>query len=237
MTLLGFTNISAGQVLYDGVDLTTIPRQRLRHSISTVPQEAQLFQGTIASNLDPSGTLPEAELQRALDVCQSILAEAQADSSESSDGDDTSDTSASSDGTPSETFTERLTLSTVVEENGGNFSHGQRQVLSLCRSLVRRSKLVLLDEATSSMDVSTDTAVQRALREELTSGEGRNRTVVTVAHRLQTIIDYDQVVVMNAGKVQEAGSPKDLLEKRGGFYDMVRHSGEGEELVEAILEL
>ena len=95
-----------------------------------------------------------------------------------------------------------MTLGTIVDAKGENFSHGQRQVLSLCRALIRQSKLMLLDEATASMDYETDRGIQTVLRREL-EAEGGDRTLVTIAHRLRTIIDYDTVVVMSAGRVLE----------------------------------
>ncbi|OAQ99803.1 hypothetical protein LLEC1_00714 [Akanthomyces lecanii] len=200
LLLLGFTNVESGQILYDGVDIQSIPRKR-----------------TLASNLDPSGTIPESELQNALNVCQRIL--------QSADKADATET-ASADSATNEACTERLALSTMVKSKGENFSHGQRQVLSLCRVLVRRSKLVLLDEATSSMDARTDAGVQEALRTELSRADGEGRTLITVAHRLQTIMDYDRVVVMGSGRIVEVGSPKELLATKGAFFDMVMHSGE-----------
>lgn len=220
--MLGFTKVVGGRILYDGQDLTSIPRRRLRKAISTIPQEAQLFQGTVASNLDPSGTIPESDLQAALDVCQSILQS----SGIFSEREEAAVDEAPGNDAPNEKFSERLTLSTTVKSKGENFSHGQRQVLSLCRILVRRSQLVLLDEATSSMDRDTDAGVQRALRDELGSSSGNTRSVITVAHRLQTILDYDKIVVMGSGEILEMGSPKRLLQSKGAFYDMVLHSGE-----------
>lgn len=220
--MLGFTKVVGGRILYDGQDLTSIPRRRLRKAISTIPQEAQLFQGTVASNLDPSGTIPESDLQAALDVCQSILQS----SGIFSEREKATVDEAPGNDAPNEKFSERLTLSTTVKSKGENFSHGQRQVLSLCRILVRRSQLVLLDEATSSMDRNTDAGVQRALRDELGSSSGNTRSVITVAHRLQTILDYDKIVVMGSGEILEMGSPKRLLQSKGAFYDMVLHSGE-----------
>ncbi|KAM0668486.1 hypothetical protein ACQRIU_002048 [Beauveria bassiana] len=217
LSLLGFTHIETGKIFYDGVDLKSIPRRRLRQSISKIPQEPQLFQGTIASNLDPSGTIPEPELQKALGICQFLL--------QSTDQLEKSKI-ACADSSVNRAFTERLSLSTMVKSKGENFSHGQRQVLSLCRVLIRHSKLVLLDEATSSMDAGTDTGVQRALRQELLRAGGEKRALVTVAHRLQTIMNYGRVVVMGSGTILEVGSPKHLLAKKGVFYDMVKHSEE-----------
>ncbi|OAA57792.1 abc transporter [Cordyceps fumosorosea ARSEF 2679] len=216
-SLLGFTKVVSGQILHDGVDLQAISYKRLRHCISTIPQEAQLFQGTLASNLDPSETVPEVELQDALDVCQRILRSADEEGATAT---------GLADSTTNDAFTERLTLSTMVKTKGENFSHGQRQVLSLCRVLIRRSKLVLLDEATSSMDARTDAGVQEVLRTELSRAGSENRVLITVAHRLQTIMDYDRVVVMGSGRILEVGSPNDLMAKRSTFYDMVMHTGE-----------
>lgn len=130
------------------------------------------------------------------------------------------------DSKSSKAFTERLTLSTMVKSKGENFSHGQRQVLSLCRVLIRRSKLVLLDEATSSMDARTDAGVQEALRTELSRVGGEDRVLITVAHRLQTIMDYDKVVVMSSGRILEVGAPSDLMAKKSAFYDLAMHAGE-----------
>ncbi len=130
-----------------------------------------------------------------------------------------------------------LSLATAVAARGENFSHGQRQVLSLCRALVRRSRLMLLDEATASMDADTDREMQTVLRRELGGGDGDDdggRTLVTVAHRLRTIADYDVVVVLGAGRVLEVGSPQKLMAEHGVFSDMVRHSGEAAELEDLI---
>lgn len=119
-----------------------------------------------------------------------------------------------------------LTLDAPVSPEGNNFSHGQRQVLSLCRAMLRRTKLTLLDEATSSVDMETDGAMQGILRTQLCGDGGDERSgLITVAHRLKTILDYDKVVVMGFGQVLEMGSPKELLASKGTFYDMVEHSG------------
>ncbi|KAK0714590.1 P-loop containing nucleoside triphosphate hydrolase protein [Lasiosphaeris hirsuta] len=267
LSLLRFTNIMSGQILYDGVDITAIPRQKLRQALTIIPQEAVLFSGTLHSNLDPSGTVPIELIESALDSCSGI-ASFQARDNKNNNTKLTASSRSSSptltaDPTPSETTpllsasssttattattattnnngtttppTAGLQLTTAVLPKGENFSHGQRQVLSLCRALIRKSKLMLLDEATASMDYETDRGVQAVLRRELDahgsgSGGGGDRTLVTIAHRLQTIVDYDKVVVMGAGRVVEVGSPKELYALQGQFYDMVKHSGEGDDL-------
>ncbi|KAM3441641.1 hypothetical protein MY4824_001419 [Beauveria thailandica] len=203
LSLLGFTHIESGKIVYDGVDLKSIPRRRLRQSISTIPQEPQLFQGTIGSNLDPSGTIPEAELQNALRICQSLL--------QSTDQLEKLEITCA-DSSVNSAFTERLSLSTMVKSKGENFSHGQRQVVSLCRVIIRYSKLILLDKATSSMDlVPTPVCSKRSVKSSYVQA---------------TIMDYDRVVVMGSGTILEVGSPKYLLAKKSVFYDMVIHSEE-----------
>ncbi|EQL02135.1 ABC transporter, transmembrane domain, type 1 [Ophiocordyceps sinensis CO18] len=217
LSLLRFTDIVSGQILPDGIDITKVPRRRLRESLTIIPQEAVLFSGSVASNLDPTGLAPPARLDAALDSCRGIA------SFSPGDGDDDSPAQEAP-----------LALADEVHARGANFSHGQRQVLSLCRALIRDSRLMLLDEATASMDYDTDRGIQRVLRAELQrdgyAAARGPRTLVTIAHRLRTIIDYDVVVVMSAGRVLEHGSPRDLYDAKGQFHDMVCHSGEEVEL-------
>ncbi|TDZ38950.1 ATP-binding cassette transporter abc4 [Colletotrichum spinosum] len=211
LSLLRFTHIVSGQILYDGIDITRIPRRRLREALTIIPQEAVLFNGTLRSNLDPTGKISPPVLEKALESCQGIASFQYHADTETDDA--TTAVAAPEAG---------LALSTTVNAKGENFSHGQRQVLSLCRALVRGSRLMLLDEATASMDYETDRGIQGVLRREV----DKDRTLVTIAHRLRTIADYDTVVVMGAGRVVEAGRPEELYKNKGVFYDMVYHSGE-----------
>jgi ABC-type multidrug transport system fused ATPase/permease subunit len=225
LSLLRFTNIVSGTILYDGVDITKIPRKRLRQALTIIPQEAVLFSGTVESNLDPTGEIPKEALLKVLESTRGIASfEFHSNAGASTDDEQTNDTNATSNDASngessgsSETAMEETTrtadaaestapkgleLSTTVAAKGENFSHGQRQVLSLCRALVRKSRLMLLDEATASMDYETDRGIQEVLRHELDEAGG-DRTLVTIAHRLRTIIDYDTVVVMSNGKMVE----------------------------------
>ncbi|KAH8172831.1 ABC transporter domain-containing protein [Sarocladium implicatum] len=232
LSLLRFTHIVSGQILYDGVDITHIPRRRLRESLTIIPQDPVLFNGTVGSNLDPSCRASPEVLQRALDNCRGIasFSDTPTPPNPSSLLDDRSDERPHA--------ASGIQLDTEVDARGENFSHGQRQVLGLCRALIRGSKLMLLDEATASMDYETDRGIQQVLRRDLAASsesDSSDRTLVTIAHRLRTIIDYDSVIVMAAGRVVEYGSPKALYDARGQFYDMVFHSGELDDL-QAILE-
>ncbi|KAK2592431.1 hypothetical protein QQS21_009883 [Conoideocrella luteorostrata] len=230
LSLLRFTDIVAGEILFDGVDITNLPRYRLRESLTIIPQEAVLFNGSVESNLDPSGRVPREQLEAALDNCKGIASF----SGNVTEEDDDDETETEQTGAAAiRGHAQAITLSTEVDARGENFSHGQRQVLSLCRALIRKSKLMLLDEATASMDYETDRGIQQVLRNDLASADD-SRTLVTIAHRLRTIIDYDSVVVMSAGRVLEHGSPKELYDAKGQFYDMVYHSGEMEELQELL---
>ncbi|KAL7627671.1 hypothetical protein AAE478_001864 [Parahypoxylon ruwenzoriense] len=229
LSLLRFTNIVSGKILFDGVDITKFSRRRLREALTIIPQEAVLFNGDVKSNLDPTGKVPPEVLEKVLQHCSGIASFQHHQNEEHSQNGHRQPNGngvAYSDELPADLG---ISLSTQVKPKGENFSHGQRQVLSLCRALVRKSKLMLLDEATASMDYETDQGIQEVLRKELNE-HGRDRTLVTIAHRLKTIIDYDRVVVMSAGSVLEVGSPKELYEAKGQFYDMMKHSGEFDDL-------
>ncbi|GMG00598.1 unnamed protein product [Aspergillus oryzae] len=183
LSLLRFVNIASGQITIDGVDITKILLNRLRTSVTLIPQEPVLFSGDVHSNLDPFGESSETELASALAACTSIHVP---DSSDQADH-----------AHPAKTA-RPLALDTPVAANGENFSQGQRQVLSLARAMCRRSKVVLLDEATASVDHETDMHMQRVLREMFP-----DCTIIAIAHRLRTIMDYDRVLVMADGEIIE----------------------------------
>lgn len=115
---------------------------------------------------------------------------------------------------------------------GSNLSQGQRQLVSLARALLTPSNILVLDEATAAVDVETDALLQTTLRSPVFS----NRTIITIAHRINTILDSDRIVVLEAGELKEFGSPKDLVSKKGLFYDLVKEAGllEGVEKATAV---
>lgn len=228
LSLLRFTTVVKGTILYDGVDITLVPRKRLRQALTIIPQEPVLFNGTVGTNLDPSGEADAALLEGALASCEGIASFQFRDQAQTSPPPPSSvpteqtplllpPTIDEADLTAIAKSASGLSLSTPVDAKGENFSHGQRQALSLCRALVRKSKLMLLDEATASMDYETDRGIQAVLRKEMfatttttttteSNGSSRkksDRTLVTIAHRLRTIADYDRVVVMGSGRVVE----------------------------------
>ena len=160
------------------MDINQIQRRRLRQSISIIPQETCIFQGTVGYNLDPTGLIPRKDLEKTLAACQTLpLLGSQLERA--------------------------MTLDTAVQPLGANLSHSQRQIFSWCRALVRHSRIMLLDEATASMDAETDQAIQQVLRKKSVDESQGKVTLVTIAHRLETIMDYDKVVVMGGGRVLE----------------------------------
>lgn len=107
------------------------------------------------------------------------------------------------------------------DSKGSNLSSGQRQLLSLSRALLTPSSILVLDEATAAVDVETDALLQRTLR----SQEFSQRTVITIAHRINTILDSDRIIVLEAGKVKEFDTPEKLVERKGVFWELVREAG------------
>ncbi|KAG5720891.1 ATP-dependent bile acid permease, partial [Termitomyces sp. T112] len=106
-----------------------------------------------------------------------------------------------------------VTLETQVSAGGTNFSQGQRQLIAMARALLRRSSIIVLDEATSSIDFATDAKIQTTIREEFTSS-----LLVTIAHRLRTVIDYDRLIVLDKGQIVEFDTPWNLIQKEGGIF-------------------
>ena len=117
-------------------------------------------------------------------------------------------------------------LETDISNTSESFSVGQKQLLCLARALLRRNKILILDEATSNVDMRTDDFIQKVLKERFT-----DTTVITIAHRLNTIADYDQIFVMERGKVIECGSPYELIQREGTFYEMVQNTGKNATLI------
>lgn len=191
-----------GDVYYDGINTKNVNLDALRSKITIIPQIPELISGTLRRNLDPFEQYDDAVLNAALRASGLF-------SLQSEDDD------------------KRLTLDSQISSGGSNLSVGQRQILALARAMVRESKLLILDEATSAIDYKTDTIIQQSLRHEL----GKDVTIITVAHRLQTIMDADKILVLDAGNIVEYDSPAALLVKPSGtFRAMVDGSGDRDAL-------
>ncbi|KAL6983834.1 hypothetical protein U1Q18_017208 [Sarracenia purpurea var. burkii] len=185
LALFRIVEPSVGQILIDGVDITKIGLQDLRSKLSIIPQDPILFQGTMRSNLDPLQQYSDQEIWQVLDKCHIGY-----------------------------TFRhDQRLLDMPVAEDGENWSVGQRQLVCLARVLLQRRKILVLDEATASVDTATDNLIQRRIREETS-----RCTVITVAHRIPTIIDNDLVMVLDEGKVVEYDSPHNLLKNNSSAF-------------------
>ncbi|GAB4840563.1 hypothetical protein Ancab_021333 [Ancistrocladus abbreviatus] len=169
---------SEGQILIDGLDICTIGLQDLRSRLSIIPQDPTLFQGTVRANLDPLEEHSDQEMWEVLEKCR--LAEI--------------------------IRQDQRLLDAPVAEDGENWSVGQRQLVCLARVLLQRRRILVLDEATASVDTATDNVIQKTIREET-----NKCTVLTVAHRIPTVIDNDLVLVLDEGRIIEYDSPAELL--------------------------
>ena len=178
----------------DGVDISKIGLSDLRQALAIIPQEAPLFSGTLRSNLDPFGQHDDARLWDALR--RSYLV----DGAPTDNDNEKVETRLAGASAPSSTS--RFTLDSPIDDDGSNVSVGQRSLVSLARALVKDSRILILDEATASVDVHTDALMQNIIRTEFA-----HHTVIAAAHRLDTIIDFDAVIVLNAGKILESDNP------------------------------
>ncbi|KAI0697137.1 multidrug resistance-associated ABC transporter [Cytidiella melzeri] len=194
--------ITEGKVVYDGLPTDSLNLDALRENITIIPQAPELLSGTLRQNLDPFGQHDDAVLNDALRAAGLFSLQAEDDEG-------------------------RITLDSQISSGGGNLSVGQRQILALARAIVRQSKLLILDEATSAIDYETDTVIQASLRQQL----GKDVTLLTVAHRLQTIMDADKIMVLDAGRIVEFDKPSELLKiNNGRLKALVDESGEKEHL-------
>ena len=198
-TLFRLVELSGGSIFIDGVNIATVGLQDLRSRLAIIPQDPTLFRGTVRSNLDPFNEHTDLELWSALR--QSDLIEADATLED-------------------KTTHSRIHLDATVDEEGLNFSLGQRQLMALARALVRGSQIIVCDEATSSVDMDTDQKIQRTIA---TGFKGK--TLLCIAHRLKTIIGYDRICVMDQGQIAELAEPLKLWEQGGIFRGMCERSG------------
>lgn len=196
-TLFRLVELSGGTITIDGVSISQIGLHDLRSRLAIIPQDPTLFRGTIRSNLDPFNEHTDLELWSALRQADLVGSDASM-----------------------EDKTGRIHLDSIVEEEGLNFSLGQRQLMALARALVRGSQIIVCDEATSSVDFETDQKIQRTIVEGF-----KGKTLLCIAHRLKTIIRYDRICVMDSGRIAELDTPLSLYEAGGIFRGMCDRSG------------
>ncbi|KAI1323641.1 hypothetical protein F5Y16DRAFT_332446 [Xylariaceae sp. FL0255] len=206
----------AGKIVVDGVDIGEIGLQDLREAVTIVPQDPTLFTGTLRSNLDPFELYTDDEIFAILRKVQLIGDTAPGSADSSILAPDTPVTIGGSTQIVNKNIF--LDLSSPIAESGSNLSQGQRQLLCLARAMLKNPKVLVMDEATASIDYNTDAKIQKTIHE-------LNTTIITIAHRLATILDYDRVLVLDHGEVVEFGHPQELLAKENGhFKSMVNGS-------------
>lgn len=260
LALLRFTDPSAGKIILDGIDITSIGVDDLRRVITYIPQaslftcmaltaladetlqDAVLFNGTVRENLDPFNQHSDQELIAALERVQlgataktpgaSHIPSRDASTAQLSALADETDATSADDATiatPSGNGKAKVALDTEVSAGGLSLSQGQRQLLAMARAMLRRSNLVIADEATASIDMATDMIIQQAIRTEFADA-----CVITIAHRLDTVIDLDKVMVLDQGSIAEFDSPWTLIQKEGGlFRSFCEQSGRFDQLYQA----
>uniref|UniRef100_G3QNW6 Multidrug resistance-associated protein 1 n=1 Tax=Gorilla gorilla gorilla TaxID=9595 RepID=G3QNW6_GORGO len=181
-----------GEIIIDGINIAKIGLHDLRFKITIIPQDPVLFSGSLRMNLDPFSQYSDEEVWTSLELAHL------------------------------KDFVSALPnkLDHECAEGGENLSVGQRQLVCLARALLRKTKILVLDEATAAVDLETDDLIQSTIRTQF-----EDCTVLTIAHRLNTIMDYTRVIVLDKGEIQEYGSPSDLLQQRGLFYSMAKDAG------------
>lgn len=210
VSILRIVELSSGSIHIDGIDISKIGLNLLRSKIAVIPQDPVLFSGSIRSNLDP---FHEYDDDRLHEVLERVGLLKQSRSGIPRSVSTSSLTSAMSLSTSAPTI---KSLTDEVTEGGSNFSVGQRQLLVIARALLRGAKIVIMDEATASVDADTDARIQNVIRKEF-----KESTCITIAHRINTILDSDYILVMDDGKAAEFDKPDVLLKKGGLFKDLV----------------
>ena len=188
VALFRLCNLESGKINLDGKDLSTLSLSDVRgrkNGMCIIPQDPVLFSGSLRECLDPWSYSTDEEILEALKLVQVADAEIRG----------------------------LKALEDFVDEGGRNYSVGERQLLCLARAVLAKPKVLVLDEATASVDTETDAFIQKMIRDRF-----QGTTLLTIAHRLHTIVDYDVILVMDKGRVAEFDSPKKLLENKDGMF-------------------
>ncbi|KAG8851938.1 hypothetical protein FRB91_007151 [Serendipita sp. 411] len=210
-----------GRIMVDGIDISKIGLEDLRTRITVVSQDVALFEGSVRSNLDPFEEHSDEECWDVLRRCHLAT---------------NLSTSETNGAQAKGTLKKRKAVFTTLEEQisvaGGSLSAGQRQLVALARAMLRRSQVVLTDEATSAIDLELDDQIQQTIRQEL-----GDATVITIAHRLRTVIEYDRILVLDRGRIVEFDTPARLLRNpEGVFAKLCRGSADWEDLKRLVRE-
>jgi ATP-binding cassette subfamily C (CFTR/MRP) protein 1 len=216
LALFRIIEASQGSIFIDDIDTGKIGLRDVRSRLSIIPQDAALFEGTVRDNLDPGHVRDDTELWSALGKSPFRPFRKYGNAFDGHEADCTAE-----DARLKEHISQMPgKLDAAIHEGGSNLSQGQRQLISLARALLAPSNILVLDEATAAVDVQTDALLQATLR----TPRFHNKTIITIAHRINTILDSDRIVVLQAGKVVECDKPSELVRKRGLFYELVKEA-------------
>ncbi|KAJ2177272.1 Multidrug resistance-associated protein 6 [Coemansia sp. RSA 551] len=197
---------AAGKIVIDGFDIATIGLHDLRSRISIIPQDPTLFYGSMRDNLDPMDEYTDEEVWAAI---RATHIEGLLEKPTKKYVEDPGNNNMG-------VWIEGVGLNKWVMYSGNNFSVGERQLISLCRALLWKRKILILDEATANIDNKTDQLIQTVLHDKF-----KDCTILTIAHRLNTVMDSDRILVMDQGTVAELDTPKNLLARDGPFTQLV----------------
>ncbi|KAG2227320.1 hypothetical protein INT45_004275 [Circinella minor] len=212
LSFFRFVEATRGNIVIDDIDIKCIGTEDLRSNLTIIPQDPTLFSGTLRSNMDPFEQFSDDDIFTALKRVHLLPSD---------------EDNFENDELEAVNINVFHDLETSVSEGGKNFSQGQRQLLCLGRALLRRSKLVLMDEATASVDFQTDKAIQKTIATEFAGC-----TILCIAHRLHTVIEYDRIIVLDQGQIVEFDSPLELIRNTETvFYKMCKNSGEFDSLL------
>ncbi|OAD04627.1 hypothetical protein MUCCIDRAFT_140340 [Mucor lusitanicus CBS 277.49] len=218
LSFFRFVEASQGSIVIDNIDIKDLGTEDLRSNLTIIPQDPTLFSGSLRSNMDPFDQFTDQDIFTALRRVHLLPTE---------EGDTSAETIVSDSTLDEVNANVFKDLTTNVTEGGKNFSQGQRQLLCLARALLKRSRIVLMDEATASVDFETDKAIQKTIATEFADS-----TILCIAHRLHTVIEYDRILVLDQGQILEFDSPLTLISNPdSSFYKMCRNSGEFDSLV------
>lgn len=201
MAITRIVEIEGGAIELDGQNISHISLDRLREKITIIPQDPTFFSGTLRFNLDPLNNHPDSEILALMKEAglENILERAtNSEKKEEEEG---------------EEGTKKTGLDLEIAEGGNNLSGGEKQLLCICRAILRQNKVIIMDEATANIDIATEQKIQHMINVAL-----KDCTVMTIAHRLQTIIDSDRVMVMGEGQLLEYDAPQELMKQPDSYF-------------------
>ena len=189
LCLFRILEASEGKIYIDDIDISQIGLELLRQSLTIIPQEPILLEGNIRDNIDPSKLHSDSEI---LDLLNAVGLR---------------------------DFMIGKNLDYKIEENGSNISVGEKQLICIARALLKKTKIILMDEATANIDYRNEAILKQNINEDT-----KNSTVLTIAHRIKTVINFDKILVLKDGEIEEFDTPEKLINKKGLFYQMYKGS-------------